>query len=101
MTDPEYLEAFDRMNLCVGDWDTAEARHKAISLSQVWPRRELILLGRRVAGVFDLQFRPFIRLGRFLILPHPSGRNRQWNEVGSAERARELIRDMIAQEMEV
>jgi hypothetical protein len=98
MTDKEYLRAFARVNLCRGRWDSREAREKAWELQRTWPADAgIVLLGARVARAFELQFHPFqVIAGRIASLPHPSGRNRQWNEAGAAERARAQIRGMIA-----
>ena len=64
-----------------------------------------VLRGRKVAGAFGLgHLAPFTRqdvvqidggnLLRYVILPHPSGRCRVWNEPDAVERARALLRQV-------
>lgn len=90
----EFLRTFDRVNLLKeGKWDRAEARQSANRLKH-WNR---VLLGARVAEAHGLAFTPFKvwhshrkgrRSFRALILPHPSGRCRVWNDPVTAVRAR-------------
>jgi hypothetical protein len=116
-----YLRNFDRLNLCVHRaWDVGEARERALSVVQecandgacrsYW--RTIVLLGSRVCGAFDVPFVPFVarRMGALpgprnkgvlrgsgaafdwvVILPHPSGRSRLWNEAGAIGRARAAL----------
>lgn len=97
MSPKEYLKAFDRANLCVGDWDDDRARDRARSLLRS-PRAGFVLLGAKVCRAFGVAFDPFTVSGDvgdrgiFVVLPHPSGRCRLWNDPASAERARELVR---------
>jgi mutator protein MutT len=95
-----------RFNLCTGAWGPAKARH---TVGQIWgrcgPDETIVLLGRKVAGAFGLgHLAPFTRqdvvqvdggnLLRYVILPHPSGRCRTWNEPDAVERARALLRQV-------
>lgn len=85
----DYLREFERVNLCWRDWDAREARQRAIELSKVI--RPRILLGAKVARAFGLvPFKPFTLEdgGRTLVLPHPSGLSRSWNDAGAYQRAR-------------
>lgn len=102
MTDQEYLRAFDRQNLCTGTWSRRSAVARAGEL--LAQRRSLyVLLGRRVADAFLPPPRREMfalveqRYGdwaaRLLLLPHPSGRCRLWNEPGAAESARRLLEE--------
>ena len=90
-----YLESFRRVNLCDGTWDRSIAANRAGELRD--SGGPLILLGRKVAASFDLGgFAPFtiVECGLFLLLPHPSGLCRQWNEPGAFERARTLVAEV-------
>lgn len=54
----------------------------------------LVLLGAKVARAFEFNpFEPFTVAdgGKTLVLPHPSGLCRMWNEAGTVERARALV----------
>ena len=108
-----------RTNLCVGKWSAPAARKAADQLRlDVLPGHVLVLLGRKVAGAFGLAgslafstareadrdvYGPLDvqRLGaagqvvRYVLLPHPSGRNTTWNEPGAFERARSLLRSAV------
>ena len=96
-----YLGAFDRTNLCATSWNLREARaFAARTLLARAGRGALILLGARVCSAFLVPFEPFEpfelvrRVGpralvaRGVVLPHPSGRCRIWNDKESARRAR-------------
>jgi len=97
----EYLGAYRRVNLCEGRWRAAAAREKAGEILRDCRELPLVLLGAKVAAAFGQDFRPFtVRWlevgGRFVtvavLLPHPSGRCRVWNDPGSYERARGAMR---------
>ncbi len=96
-----YLRRFDRANLCTGRWSIAEARRRAGELWQAG-HPAAILLGARVCAAWGVAFEPFSRTRRLdggaalVILPHPSGRCRLWNEPGAADRARALLADILA-----
>ena len=104
----DYLRAFERVNLLQGPrWSVPKARAAASALVQRtdggWSRpggRPLVLLGRRVAAAFGLgDILPFTRVPigewTFVLLPHPSGRCRAWNDPGSFERARALVLPLV------
>lgn len=96
----EYLQVYDRVNLCAGKWSMREAREKAASLSG----RYCVLLGSKVSAAFDVPFEPFEAQfpstedggGGLLVLPHPSGLCRLWNEPGAFERARLAVAEFVA-----
>ena len=101
--DPDdYLARFDRVNLCDGKWSIREARQRAVELvrrsnteSPVDDRPYFVLFGSKVCAAFVMPFDPF-RLhaeSRYVILPHPSGLSRAWNEPGAYERARAVLRE--------
>lgn len=96
LMDYQYMRAFDRVNLCSGEWDWTFAKDKAMRL---WYGREnetFVLLGAKVCRAFGVEFKPFTRTMRFIhelvILPHPSGLSRAWNDRRSRYKARRLLR---------
>lgn len=96
----EYLTRFDRVNLCPELWSRREARQHAEAIAAEG-RAVLVLLGARVAEAFGAQPRaPFsvrtVGASRAVLLPHPSGRARTWNQPGAFERARSLLREVGA-----
>ena len=91
-----YLRSYARHNLCSGKWSTPAACERAEALRQFQPKVPIVLLGRRVAQAFGQPFEPFTRRTPFVVLPHPSGLSRLWNDSGSFERARALLREVGA-----
>jgi hypothetical protein len=91
----DYLAAFDRVNLCPRDWDGRQARSAADALTLEGKR--LVLCGAKVCRAFSVPYVPFCAARGFptqsgaLVLPHPSGLCRKWNEAGSYQRAREAV----------
>jgi hypothetical protein len=93
-----YLDSFDRVNLCDGKWSIKAARIKA---TELWASgRRFILLGSKVCYAWGIPFTPFIFSdnGNCVVLPHPSGLCRLWNEVGVIAKAREVV-SQIAPEL--
>jgi hypothetical protein len=93
MTEEQYLAAFDRLNLVRGrDWCPDEARFRAATIRH----DRIILLGAKVCRAFELGYQAFrttaVGTKRILMLPHPSGLNRQWNDPHAAPAAREAVR---------
>ena len=89
---------FHRVNLCDGEWNLDAAREKAQRVLNDLPNATLILFGRKVASAFGLSpdAAPFLQYRHdskqdAVYLPHPSGRNREWNREGAFERARVLL----------
>lgn len=88
---------FPRYDLCVGKWSAKAARSRAGVLLGEHARSDVfVLLGRKVAeafGVADLAAFSWIDAPdrRIVLLPHPSGRCRDWQEPGTFERARTLL----------
>jgi len=93
----EYLSRFDRVNLCDGKWVMKEARERASAYRVADLPERIILLGAKVTRAFDFEYVPFThpsrRYDRYVILPHPSGLSRAWNEPGAFERARAVLRE--------
>ena len=118
MSEEEYLAAFERRNLLrTVRWSAPAAREAARTLSAEFPALPRVLLGARVARAFGLAFEPFtftlvgpldpdgqLSLGAAaptatgsltLVLPHPSGRSRAWDEPGAWARARERVASIL------
>lgn len=100
----EYLARFDRANLCTGKWSMKAAREKVAEILWLIDRPAMVLLGKKVCDAFRFDFKPFTiqyplpiddsaRFPNIVILPHPSGRCRAWNEPGAFERARVVLRE--------
>lgn len=96
----EYLRWFDRRNLCRGPWSLTVARVEADQILRIGGYERIVLLGAKVSKAFGVDYLPFTsawkQRSQLLILPHPSGLNRKWNEPGSEERARALLREFRA-----
>lgn len=98
LTEDEYLERFDRVNLCAGHWSIVEARATANRIRVEQDREApLVMLGSKVCSAFSVDYVPF-RWGNLfdlvvVCLPHPSGLSRAWNEPGAFERARAVLRE--------
>jgi hypothetical protein len=102
-----------RTNLCVGTWSTANARQRARALLHGTPPwNVIVLLGRKVAGAFEHVIQdagykfdlPAFKSAlvpscedvapmTLISIPHPSGRNRMWNEFKFCESARLLLEE--------
>jgi hypothetical protein len=106
----EYLSWFDRCNLLLGGprWSAPRAREAASLLKH--DRR--ILLGAKVAAAHGLDlrghmFQPlslrrenylYVKDLRVLVLPHPSGLNRLWNESANIAAAQSAVADFLDDE---
>lgn len=110
-----YLALFARVNLCAQRWSAPEARERAVSLIAEWdaldeerraagslgPRdaTPFVLLGRKVSETFAGYFTPYTAAlsgggahrRDYVMIPHPSGLNRMWNEPRAVDRAREAL----------
>ena len=93
LTDAEYLRRFRRTNLCVGGWDAELARAAAAKL--VARESRLVVLGARVSAAIGVSYSPFEQFAvekcKVLVLPHPSGKCRAWNDPAASERARSSV----------
>lgn len=88
----KYLLLFNRANLCTGKWSLSEARLSAQRMAN--PNQDckrLILLGAKVCSAFEVPFEPFLASESLLILPHPSGLNRIWNDPNSIQQTRDAV----------
>lgn len=102
LSDMNYLRLFDRTNLCVGEWNLRAARAAADRIKLLRDERgrwhPVILLGAKVCRAFKIPFKPFAWFAErltggavYVVLPHPSGRCRLWNERGAARKARRAV----------
>lgn len=111
MVRAEYLRRFDRANLCEGSYSTVKARAGFEALLGEY-REAVILLGSKVCAAARVGFEPYTiqryrvdvpEPGRrfvepdptghltIVVLPHPSGLCRMWNEPGAIDRARSAM----------
>lgn len=92
----EYLAAFDRTNLCSGWWHLKMAKAEAAEIAQRREGELLVLLGSKVCAAFGVPFMPFTAhpgyWQRMVILPHPSGRCRIWNDPKAVDEAKSVLR---------
>ncbi len=81
-------------------WPAEEARHVATVLSQSVDGGRFVLCGRRVAAAFGLRpgvpYFEWVRRPGFAaaVVPHPSGKNRWWNERRNLARAKRFFRSL-------
>lgn len=97
----EYLLEFSRVNLCQKRWSLREARETASQIKALGHHEPLVLLGAKVCQAFGVPYIPFVLIPwafngvppkrDVVVLPHPSGRCRAWNEPGAFERARLVL----------
>lgn len=73
-----------------GWWDEELARTAAAAWMPLWTARYdlVVLVGKRVAGAARIA----ASTDRVLLIAHPSGRNRQWNDPAHLGRVREEVR---------
>jgi hypothetical protein len=104
LTEREYLERFDRVNLCPTAWSMRRARARAIEIlaADGGTERAYVLLGSKVKAAFGVGNDPFSHFRSlrvlpgpqvFVVLPHPSGLSRAWSAPGAYDRARAVLRD--------
>lgn len=107
LSDEEYLARFERRNLLSQDrWSAPASREAARKLiTEVRDGDRLVLCGARVSKAFGYAFEPISVHGaadlraaggagahyRVLVIPHPSGLSRLWNEPGMVERVRDAV----------
>lgn len=97
LTAREYLAAFDRVNLMPeGRWPAVAWRESAAALTVRYPAVPIIMLGGVVARAFGRSSQALWTMdGRFVRVPHPSGRCREWHDPASASRLRDLVLPLI------
>lgn len=116
----DYLKGHDRVNLCTGSWNMRKACDKAqqillegrLTNGIAKPGFGLVLCGRKVIDAFCQPEGMPVELFEVVsfygvpaaCLPHPSGRNRVWNDPRSVERARdayETLRRIVGHELKI
>lgn len=103
MTREAYLAAFDRCNLVRGQkWSVPVARAEARRISVERRGGVCVLLGAKVAAAFGVPTSPFAvyddpgaSATRLVVLPHPSGLCRVWDEDGAMQRARDFVLPLV------
>lgn len=94
MSQLTYLKCH-RYNLCEGKWSMPAARIRAHEIRERHRNDVLVLCGRKVANAFGLgQQMPFTLITDkpvSVLIPHPSGLNRLWNDTTLFEKSRNLI----------
>lgn len=111
VTPGEYLSGLYRRNLCDtrGEFDLDDARERAreilTALFDLPKAFRVVLCGSKVARAFDVD-RPFWVSGRlesrqrFVVIPHPSGLNRVYNDRSARRNTRDWMRWAILGEAE-
>lgn len=96
----QYLRMFDRTDLCFPKWSLPKARARAEQLLAERVESDVIVLcGRKVAEAFGVGGEPPFTIYQggyrphLVLLPHPSGLNREWHKPGSIARARAVLRE--------
>lgn len=89
------------MNLCFpgkGDMNVAYADQVAMMVSEEINWDRIVLCGRRVAKCFGIDsgtgYLGQLLDGRFVVIPHPSGKSRWWNGRDAEDPALVLVREM-------
>ena len=111
----EFRTTFDRANLLnrfpghrVGAGDAFPIQQATINAHKLMQNnppdnyRAVILLGKNVARAFNLQNPEFFQWDRThrpftVVIPHPSGLNRWWNEKSNQRVARKFLNEMADQ----
>lgn len=93
-----YRALYVRRNLLAQPkWSVPAAREAAKRIASESGGATLVLLGAKVCAAFGFPFVPFTHAREVarttVVLPHPSGLSRAWNEPGAFERARECMRE--------
>lgn len=99
----DYFRRFYRRNLCVKTWSPVTAYERAASLRSEFSNYTFVLLGKKVQKAFGFGDVPDqvsrvdrsdARHGRsFVLIPHPSGLCRFWNEPGSIPTVRYALKN--------
>lgn len=94
-------EKLAKINLCTKAWTIVEARVRALSVKYQVSRDldVIVLLGAKVRGAFGFAETEFFGVVSepgvipvFVVLPHPSGLSRPWNQPGAREEARKILK---------
>ena len=103
----QYLEIFDRTNF----YETAQNNKlngNTFPMPRHFDRAEqllnrmdtkccgrAVLLGRRVTKAFGMKPEWFKWVGGIVAIPHPSGRNRWWNNKGNRREAKKFFKKLL------
>lgn len=91
----DYLREFEHVNLCWRDWNIREARDSARKILSDPKYTRIVLFGAKVSQAFGVPFKPFTVNGIGLVLPHPSGLSRSWNDSSAFARARMMMSEFL------
>jgi uracil-DNA glycosylase len=105
VTAEEFADRFVRVNLNPHSDDEFSPAHwkaSARNMAGLLEHRRVVLLGRAVAEAFDLNPRQYdyfrwfdhpsgYETSLFVVIPHPSGRNRLYNDQQNVNRAMDLL----------
>ena len=102
----DWLRMTDRRNLCAGEWNREEAWHKAREWYPELRDRTTVLLGADVSAQFPLSMGGILTWGRemgtppaparpWILIPHPSGMNRWYNDAGNRAAVEVLLADLV------
>jgi len=87
-----YLQLW-RTNLCNPRWSAPLAARRAqvllAAIGELWD--VIVLLGRKVATMFDYRRGFYTYQGPLVSIPHPSGVSREWNDPDAAQVARMML----------
>lgn len=95
----DYLELVERRNLLPGSmaWNPIAARTAARTMKLY--NCDVVCLGSRVARAFGLKAEWLIaqpmQRAVFYVIPHPSGRNRWYNDFDNRSAVRRLLRQLV------
>jgi hypothetical protein len=98
MTLREYLDAFDRMNLLEEpEWVAERARVAAAKIKERLKGRRVIVLGSQAWTALGLPKKNLMEPHfatdgtRWIMLPHPSGKNLWYNDAANREKVRRFF----------
>ncbi len=96
----ELLRRGRPVNVCKGIWSLDEARGTASEVLVDNPDAVLVLLGRRVSQAFRHAAEWYEFESSYPVMtvsvPHPSGLNREWNDVRTSMQVGEVLRAAYA-----
>lgn len=99
-----FLRWTERMNLFLDPqptWHPRWARESAIEMMPLFRNRRVVLFGAKVAEAFALSSQPHYEWMEFqgnaavALVPHPSGRNRAWNDAEERARAHDFLGGLL------
>lgn len=112
LTLDEYLVAFDRENVLArypgsagkgAAFSRSSARRRALKLQRKFEsKRTVVLLGYRTAAAFKVRAKYFqpvlVGKARVIVVPHPSGINRWYNEPRNVSKMKRYMRRLAKEE---